>query len=210
MPINTYVHVYVKAPVVVRITSTPTPLTADNLVLNGDGNPDVVYSFDNVEDATSLQEEVVDLSADPNPDPAPSVVNFGCKAEFYAGFRLSTLLYGDKAFRNKLGLYYFEDLGSGDRKLSYKFVRNSNTMVALDFVTRVSLTLKAVDPNAKYEAWGQTHRTYVVYANTITLADAKEILYRATFEIGELKKKYKVMPNSIVRHHSRKSSIIGN
>jgi hypothetical protein len=83
-----------------------------------------------------------------------------------------------------------------EKALSFKFVRNSNDVIALDFVTNVSLSLKAVDPVSQYEAWGETHRTYMLFSNTLTLTEVRKVLCNAIFEIGELKKKYSTKLNS--------------
>ena len=204
----TYQHYYVRTPVTNRITEILDLSAGKNLSVKEETRPELIDSLDSLDDSTSFEEEKEELSSDGNPQPAPGIVGLNCKSYFYVGFRLNTLLYGNKTTRNSLGFYFLDALPDKEKALFFKFVRNRNNVIALDFVSNVPLTLKAVDPNSKYEAWGVTHRTHMLFSNTLTLMETRKVLYNATFKIGKLKRKYKVIPNSIVMRHSRKSRII--
>lgn len=123
------------------------------------------------------------------------------------GLRLSSLIYEYQGFRKSIGMYLPGDLDGNLTKTSYKFFRNYNDCAAMDFVSSVYLTFKSSSKTVMYEAWGGTHRTYLVYSTTMTLDELTRLLYEKEFKIGPKSVSYRVERNLIKQRHSRKTTV---
>jgi hypothetical protein len=196
---------FTRVTVTARIDSTPSSIeeakeqevtTMDGATL--EGNP--------VETAELKVVDRVEFEPSPNPDPGPGERGKIADVSFFVGVKLEKLLYDGTTFRKNIGLSTFDDIKGQDKKVSQKILRKYNEAAALDFVSSVYITLKAVDATKIYAPWKETHRTHLVFNAKIDTDKITRIIYDTTFRIGTDKIEYKVVRNSIKPRRSRKSA----
>jgi hypothetical protein len=189
---RTYNYYYVSTVLVVKLESEP--------LQENENLEEEILSLGK-EDFAEDKSENWNLTPNPDPNPPPSVRGKLCRASFFVGVRLDTLLYSVQNLRTGLGLFTGSEVQGPNARISKKLIRNFYDAAAIGVLSSAYVVF-VLKSGTAYPQWGNRHRTYLVYDARKSFETLCEFLYSNEYNVGG--GVYEIAPNSVKERRARK------